>query len=706
MLRVKTSLPRGWTRSGSTVVTDRLDSWKEISAYMGRHVRTVIRWEKQKGLPVHRVPGGERQSVYAYAHELDEWLRSQGSEIDSSPDAESKEPGTEISASAPDSNAAMAAVQELDPGSGSDSVRRSGRIIWVAWFLAGAAVAVIAAFSVHLLAAPRGVSFTGITQITSDGTSKSGLVTYGRHIYFGEFHNGRTVLSEVSVNGGPISTISTPFNNAYPVSISPDGSRLLVLDQEGQEQELALWIVPVTGGRPIRVGNVRCHSAAWSPDGREIAFARGNSIYLTSDRGATIRRLETFTTVPDLLRWTPDGKRIRLELRDWRAWRSSFWEVVFAHRDSADVAALVPLHITLPECCDTASQPNAADQSFVGGWNLGLGRLLLIGAHRSLLSKRFFSRSLNGEAGYVSDLALDPQGNVLYEIADSASTQGFLQADEIDLLWFDRRSREFRPFLPGISANDVDFSPNGRWIAYVRLPDTTLWVSHPDGTDAHQIVFPESNIELPRWSPDGRQIAFTAELPGKPWRIFVVPARDGKAREASRGTDNQGAPTWSPDGKWLVYGNVWCQETDSCEIHKIDLATGQEFTVPGSKGLWTARWSPDGRYVAALQPVRHQLWLLDLRRGQWRKLADGINGNDLSWSADSRHVFASIPNGDKPKIVRVSLGGQVKTAVDLSSFSKMPGRIDTWFALAPGGSIIFLHWFEPNEIYALHVSTN
>jgi hypothetical protein len=53
----------------------RLDSWKEIAAYLGRHERTVIRWEKKKRLPVHRIRGGERSAVFAFTAELDTWLR-------------------------------------------------------------------------------------------------------------------------------------------------------------------------------------------------------------------------------------------------------------------------------------------------------------------------------------------------------------------------------------------------------------------------------------------------------------------------------------------------------------------------------------------------------------------------------------------------------------------------------------------------------
>jgi tetratricopeptide (TPR) repeat protein len=53
----------------------RLDSWKEIAAFLGRAERTVKRWEAERGLPVHRVPGGGRSAVFAYSNELADWLR-------------------------------------------------------------------------------------------------------------------------------------------------------------------------------------------------------------------------------------------------------------------------------------------------------------------------------------------------------------------------------------------------------------------------------------------------------------------------------------------------------------------------------------------------------------------------------------------------------------------------------------------------------
>lgn len=68
-----TSSPRE-TDSQAPAWASRLESWKEIAGYLGRDVRTAIRWERERSLPVHRVPGGRRQAVFAYREELDAWL--------------------------------------------------------------------------------------------------------------------------------------------------------------------------------------------------------------------------------------------------------------------------------------------------------------------------------------------------------------------------------------------------------------------------------------------------------------------------------------------------------------------------------------------------------------------------------------------------------------------------------------------------------
>lgn len=71
-----------WTMAESTHQR-RLDSWKEIAAYLKRDERTAMRWAKDRGLPVHHVPGRGRGTVFAYAQEIEAWLSHPSAVLDS-----------------------------------------------------------------------------------------------------------------------------------------------------------------------------------------------------------------------------------------------------------------------------------------------------------------------------------------------------------------------------------------------------------------------------------------------------------------------------------------------------------------------------------------------------------------------------------------------------------------------------------------------
>jgi Tfp pilus assembly protein PilF len=154
--------------SAQQISNHRLDSWKEIAVFFGRDERTVRRWEKERGLPVHRVPGGGRGGVFAYTDELSEWLKGRAAELDvaepdslrvvGKPDAGTPdvEKSGEIAQSSPSEQSlsqALAPALDSDPDpepAPPKSHAASARVM--AWF---APLAVVAGLTIVLLFSHR-----------------------------------------------------------------------------------------------------------------------------------------------------------------------------------------------------------------------------------------------------------------------------------------------------------------------------------------------------------------------------------------------------------------------------------------------------------------------------------------------------------------------------------------------------------------------
>ncbi len=77
--------------------SERLDSWKEIAAYLRRDERTLRRWEKDEGLPVRRHIHNNRGTVYAYKAEFDAWWNNRRPRLEAE-EAEEADPSTSLGA--------------------------------------------------------------------------------------------------------------------------------------------------------------------------------------------------------------------------------------------------------------------------------------------------------------------------------------------------------------------------------------------------------------------------------------------------------------------------------------------------------------------------------------------------------------------------------------------------------------------------------
>jgi Tol biopolymer transport system component len=659
----------------------RLDSWKAVAEHLGRNVRTVTRWAEQRNLPIHRVPGGKRHSVFAYSDEIDAWLLSQRSTTTEEP----------ISAPVPEPRTA-------NGGPNANALHgpaaRIAKFAWIAVAIAALAgsTAWIAKTLVeghHPAAADVPLQFV---QLTDDGRSKNHFRTDGRMLYFDESEGDGLGAFSVPLSGGQPQDISVSVSNPVIQDVSRDGKQLLVTSAQGLEQGHQLWVVPSKGGTARQVGTLTCEEARWSPDNRRVACVNGTAILIADSDGTHVRILTSLTSTPFNVTWAPDGGSLIFVLSEFNdPARGSAWQVKTNSR-SAPVALAWG-----KGCC--------VDWTWADG-----GKRFL---YLRLDAKR---HAVIDEMPAVND-SPDRVGERTEIPVNVGTVLGFRANDEKGLIYLliEGPSRgevlkvgptqtAYQVILPGISANDISFSSDGRWIAYVSPSDETLWRSRSDGSDALQLTRAPLQAELPAWSPDDRTIAYIAKAPGEPWRIFLI-GKDGAGQHEAvpGGHDNQGAPSWSPDGNGLVYGNVLCQSTQTCWIHELDLRAGAVTILPGSHGLRTARFSPNGQYVAALQPEKHEIVLFDVKKRTWRTLVGSVTGDNVNWSRDSRFVFADSPRTDRPVIERIRVAdGHRETVVELTPLERMPGLGSPWFGLAPDGSPILLHLYNSVEIYALN----
>jgi Tol biopolymer transport system component len=187
------------------------------------------------------------------------------------------------------------------------------------------------------------------------------------------------------------------------------------------------------------------------------------------------------------------------------------------------------------------------------------------------------------------------------------------------------------------------------------------------------------------------------QKPGKSWRIYTVDAAGGVPQEVKLDDPlDQGVPSWSADGRSLVFGELRDRKSDAdMVIRVLDLGTGMEAILPGSKGKWSPRWSPDGRSILAQTTDFKELDLFNCKSQTWTPLARVLS-DDATWSADGKfvHFRGNTERGTALFRVRVEDG-------KIDEFALQPEQDYSWSGVAPDGSPLTLRTVKIEEIYSL-----
>jgi Tol biopolymer transport system component/DNA-binding winged helix-turn-helix (wHTH) protein len=540
----------------------------------------------------------------------------------------------------------------------------------------------------YLTRAPHPPRIDGeYVQITHDGFRKELAGTDGVRLYLNQSLNQQSI-AEISISGGQLRQLLVALPNPTVFDVSPGGASLLVYSVDRPNQKMGLWTVSVPGGTLRHLADGEVSAATWSPDGESLAYCADQAVYVGRSDGSQAYRINTFTDWLFDLAWSPDGRKIRFRrYQDWKIWEMS--------PDGSGLHPVFPnWNPSSTQCCGrwTPDGRFYIFASWIYRWGaFGIEAPLQLWAmdERRGVLRRAASEPIQLTSGPIRWTSPVPgkDGKTIF-------ARGTILHGELTI--YDSKTRQFQPFLGGISAQDVAFSPDGKSLVYVSFPEGVLWRANRDGTNPVQLTDPPLYPIAPLWSPDGARILFCSpDLNGR-MKSYTVSVQTGAPRLIlPKDKDEEWAPSWSPDGQKIVFQNS--------ALQILDLATQQISTVPESSNMNAPRWSPDGRYIAAAFGQYFDLKVFDLRTKRWSLLK---KGNAFpTWRRDSKFVYFTRLDGDAAGIYRIRVsGGEAERVVDLRGF-RSTGVYLGWMGFDPDDKPLLLRDKGTSDIYALTLET-
>jgi len=441
------------------------------------------------------------------------------------------------------------------------------------------------------------------------------------------------------------------------------------------------WLLPLPVGEARHLGDTDVTGARLFPDGR-VLYSTDSGLFAAENDGSGPRKLEAILQHASFPAISPDGNQLAFQVDDPKA---SHWTIHESASDGTGIHQVLKWQQGLPSviCCLRWT----ADGKYLlfrgkteGRWDLW--------AFSS--QKRFFGaipapvRLTNGPISYGS-FAGSRDGKRIFAV-------GALRRGE--LVRYDSTSREFRPYLGGISAIDPTFSRDGRWMAYQSYPEHTVWRSRTDGSDRLQLTYAPLTAVFARISPDASKVAFN-DFEGN---TYVTDINGGTARKVS---SSGVAPDWSPDGNLLAVTSFAGSST-VCRL--VDVRDGSISDIPNSNHVAGPWFATQDTLVGATDD-QSKLVMFDFKTRKW---SDFITSPDkfVNWevSYDGKYVVYST-GGTNQTVFRMRLADRaVKEVVKLKTIRLVDDPMaGPTLSIAPDDSILTSRDIGTEEIYALTV---
>lgn len=565
-------------------------------------------------------------------------------------------------------------AQSFDAATAASAPRRR----FLVPLLTGLSV-VASVYAILALAEPDNASVIHSIQLTSDGWLKWGPIqTDGKHLFFQELRNNDVVIVSVPVTGGQPMPLPLPLG-AVLQDISPDGKSLIFLQEQPTGTNAAYKYSFTKHSVELLGPNI--DSVAWNVHGA-ISFVTHDSLFLRDETPSGHITQLGFSGPARQLKWSPDGRVLRYSTFGAEDGTGSIWEfgpppqrlqgLQGKHNVAANGVWSRNGRYFFYQCGDTS------------GGNVWV-------EYSPFFSLGKKSVQLTRDSGFWKSPASGSDDDILYAIHREPR-----QA----LVNFDKQTNEWHDMWDGSSALELDYSPNNEWVTFVDYRDHSLSKARPDGSQRTQLAPPAPEIHQPHWSRDGQRIAFMGRNSKGAYRIFIVSADGGAVQEVQPNGEDQGVPTWSPDDKYILFGErLGHHPRSEMRLRLLDLKTRQIQPLDETRGLWSPRWSPDGRSMLAVTSDSKTIRVSPADVSRWKSIVSMAFVDNVMWSYDSRYVYFNGYTQPPFKLYRVAVSdGALETLADLKQF-RIAG--ENWWGVSPDGTLLGTEDRPADEVYRL-----